>query len=1276
MYIFCHYSCLGPCTQSTKVHPDNFLSSTQKEKEEVLLEGIEDDIKEEEKVQSIPVDAPDPTPPDLTLKTEPEPEIKKGVNPLMASGNKWEKPMSHFKAMSLIGKLFMTGKMRKMMANKWGGNEESEPSTSTSSGSYSSGSTSETGSSSSELDSDANDDKAHRDKDTKVNKHDLALVRPRVIYWRNLVESRKAATFRMKYDLIKVRPKAMLWKYNSAKTNKTAKLKLKIVFYRVQSKAFQWRNFATMNRTTHAATIKLRMTFFRIRPKAMHWMNIALNTIAPLTTDHYTKFKLKMIFFKVRPKAMHWMNRPPSITAESIFKLKLAFFSIRPKAMHWMFMALTSTDTTMFMIRKAVFRVRPKAMHWMNSSQVQKAGFQLKVAFYRIRPKAMCWMAQALFKNPIFQMNNEKNGNGEVGGDETDAEAPEIKNEVAEFRDKNEEAEFKEVVDIDISDPFVEQAAIKMQACYRGIRARQQMFLKRMEIEKEEMRKELEDSATLIQATFRGKLARREIKVIKVKKDTEKKEGDEVLNIDLNDPGVANAATKIQASFRGIQARKDIKVMKVNKEVNKTSITKKEVNKAEKEIDDIDPNDPDANNAAIKIQSGFRGSKARKEVQEMKDRMEEEQAATKIQAGFRGIQARKEVQEKKDKLELDKFEQFEQEKAATKIQAGFRGNKARKDVKVIKVKAEAANKEDITDIDLDDEELADAATKIQASFRGSQARKEVKVIKVKTANKEITDGGGQSNDKESNQQKEQNEVEENIENDDDELLEEFTDTSISTSEVSANAPIRNKKHAYKLVKTLVKSAGEEDDAAAKIQAGFRGIQARKEVQEKKDKIEQEQAATKIQAGFRGNKARKDVKVIKVKAEAANKEDITDIDLDDEDLAEAATKIQASFRGSQARKEVKVIKVKSANKDAANDEANVKEAKEDEKDQNDTNENDEDDLLDEFTDTSISTSEVSANAPIRNKKHAYKLVKSLLTSNKIEPAMEVVPPPPKSRLEMRLEQDAKRVDILRPVNSHFRALALLGKMFMAKGKIELKKECSEESECTESENSHSGNDSSRSEGESSQESGYQTHRSKMKSSDLDKIRPRAIYWKNLVLMKKTNSVPPPDSQPKPQETTTNSAKLMTKWNKPISHFKALNLINQLFLSGQMRKMMSDKWGQNKNQETDTESGTETGSETGSSEESDSEGESETGSGSSGSAPSSKKGVTAMFRQMGSMLDSETAATRIQAGYRGHMARKEVVVIKQNAAATRIQAGFRGLRDRNRVKSMKAIEEKEE
>ena len=79
------------------------------------------------------------------------------------------------------------------------------------------------------------------------------------------------------------------------------------------------------------------------------------------------------------------------------------------------------------------------------------------------------------------------------------------------------------------------------------------------------------------------------------------------------------------------------------------------------------------------------------------------------------------------------------------------------------------------------------------------------------------------------------------------------------------------------------------------------------------------------------------------------------------------------------------------------------------------------------------------------------------------------------------------------------------------------------------------------------------------------------------------------------------KPMTKWNKPISHFKALNLINQLFLKEKMRKMMSDKWGGGQSgkiheQETDTESGTETGSETRSSETKSEAGSSECSTGS--------------------------------------------------------------------------------
>merc|ERR1712013_370124 len=110
-------------------------------------------------------------------------------------------------------------------------------------------------------------------------------------------------------------------------------------------------------------------------------------------------------------------------------------------------------------------------------------------------------------------------------------------------------------------------------------------------------------------------------------------------------------------------------------------------------------------------------------------------------------------------------------------------------------------------------------------------------------------------------------------------------------------------------------------AATKIQAGFKGMKARKEINELKDKEENghkngnldidledpdlEQAATKIQAGFKGMKARKDV--ANMKADILDKEEIIDIDLDDPEVSQAATKIQAGFKGMKARKEVADMK---------------------------------------------------------------------------------------------------------------------------------------------------------------------------------------------------------------------------------------------------------------------------------------------------------------------------------------------------------------------------------
>lgn len=92
----------------------------------------------------------------------------------------------------------------------------------------------------------------------------------------------------------------------------------------------------------------------------------------------------------------------------------------------------------------------------------------------------------------------------------------------------------------------------------------------------------------------------------------------------------------------------------------------------------------------------------------------EEDAATKIQAGFRGYRVRKQLrQPTSDCIDCDdqlngrrlkSQKSMEKEKCATKIQARIRGFLVRR-------KQKAA---------------ADAATKIQAGFRGFRARKQLK----------------------------------------------------------------------------------------------------------------------------------------------------------------------------------------------------------------------------------------------------------------------------------------------------------------------------------------------------------------------------------------------------------------------------------------------------------------------------------------------------------------------------------------------------------------------
>ncbi|XP_057672671.1 uncharacterized protein LOC130904120 isoform X1 [Diorhabda carinulata] len=127
---------------------------------------------------------------------------------------------------------------------------------------------------------------------------------------------------------------------------------------------------------------------------------------------------------------------------------------------------------------------------------------------------------------------------------------------------------------------------------------------------------------------------------------------------------------------------------------------------------------------------------------------------------------------------------------------------------------------------------------------------------------------------------------------------------------------------------------DEERAATKIQAVFRGHQTRKSMKQPTGKVEPSKAntnsneptreeleaefrlddaelcnaATKIQASFRGHMTRKG-KEEHQKSESStsqvktpNPEEELDIDLSDPDLNKAAVKIQASFRGHMTRKD--------------------------------------------------------------------------------------------------------------------------------------------------------------------------------------------------------------------------------------------------------------------------------------------------------------------------------------------------------------------------------------
>merc|ERR1711976_599394 len=123
------------------------------------------------------------------------------------------------------------------------------------------------------------------------------------------------------------------------------------------------------------------------------------------------------------------------------------------------------------------------------------------------------------------------------------------------------------------------------------------------------------DAVTKIQSGFRGMQARKQVKEMKeeavVASPQEVQEVEDLPELNSFDNREVEAITKIQSGFRGMQARKQVAEMKNEQPENTT-------NQAVEELPDLKEFNNDEVNAITKIQSGFRGMQARKQVAEMK----------------------------------------------------------------------------------------------------------------------------------------------------------------------------------------------------------------------------------------------------------------------------------------------------------------------------------------------------------------------------------------------------------------------------------------------------------------------------------------------------------------------------------------------------------------------------------------------------------------------------------------------------------------------------------
>ena len=375
----------------------------------------------------------------------------------------------------------------------------------------------------------------------------------------------------------------------------------------------------------------------------------------------------------------------------------------------------------------------------------------------------------------------------------------------------------------------------------------------------------------------------------------------------MDDPDVAKATTKIQAGFRGMKARKEVVNIKEDEEVCQILI---ECMEADQAAADIDLGDPEVERATTMIQAGYRGMQARKDVKSKRKEEEavsESEGASEEESGSGESESESEeesISEKENtKEELPDLQDPDVAAATTKIQAGYRGMMTRKDL--------AEKKRGVIHQDSSEvlAELLDNRAVLPEEPHSSE------ILADLLEGKDSQVGGTDADATELEEDEESSENEESS-SEEEESGDDSSATTKVENAVEEELPELKKQEMEKAAREQVDKKKKEESVSAESESESEEESSENEKEEEDEKLpdlEDEdvaQATMKIQAGYRGMRARKEVREKRKEISEAHEgegeeggEEEEMPDLGDPDVAKATTKIQAGYRGMKARKRV-------------------------------------------------------------------------------------------------------------------------------------------------------------------------------------------------------------------------------------------------------------------------------------------------------------------------------------------------------------------------------------